>query len=125
VGVLGTSGVLGTADDGLGVFGINNQNNPGTDTLQPAILANNISTIKGTLAFWAAGGIVGGSCTVDVSGNLACTGSKSAVVPVDNGNRSVALYAVEAADNWFEDFGSGKLNEGAVTISLDPRSLKP
>ncbi len=53
-------------------------------------------------------------------GNLACGGSKSAVVPVDGGSRKVALYAVEAPENWFEDFGSGRLSSGAAAIRLEP-----
>ncbi len=61
-----------------------------------------------------------GYCEVDISGNLYCTGSKSAVVPVDGGSRNVALYAVEAPENWFEDFGSGQLSNGLARIGLEP-----
>ncbi len=61
---------------------------------------------------------VGGNCTIDSAGDLACSGTKSAVVPVSN-NRQVALYAVEAPENWFEDFGSGQLVNGAATITLE------
>ena len=57
---------------------------------------------------------------MDVSGNLGCTGSKSAVVPVDAGSRMVALYAVEAPDNWFEDIGSGQLANGSAAVQLEP-----
>jgi hypothetical protein len=60
-----------------------------------------------------------GDCHVDGSGNLGCTGSTSAVVPVDAGSRQVALYAVEAPENWFEDFGSGRLAKGAAVVYLD------
>ena len=31
----------------------------------------------------------------------------------------VALYAVEAPQNWFEDIGNGRLLNGAATITLD------
>jgi hypothetical protein len=55
----------------------------------------------------------------DVNANLACIGSKSAVVPVD-GARKEKLYAVEAPENWFEDFGSGQLANGVANITLDP-----
>ena len=57
---------------------------------------------------------------MDVSGNLLCNGSKSAVVPVDDGSRQVALYAVEAPENWFEDFGSRHLAGGTSIITLEP-----
>ncbi len=64
-------------------------------------------------------GTSGASCTVFASGNLVCTGTKSAAVPLKNG-RMAALYAVEAPENWFEDFGSGKLVDGVATVALDP-----
>ena len=32
----------------------------------------------------------------------------------------VALYAVEAPENWFEDYGSEHLENGAATVTLDP-----
>ena len=57
---------------------------------------------------------------IDVSGNLACIGSKSAVVPVDGGARKVALYAVEAPENWFEDAGSARLAHGSAVVHLEP-----
>jgi len=41
------------------------------------------------------------------------------VVPAANG-RLVALYAVEAPENWFEDYGSATLSGGAATIRLEP-----
>jgi hypothetical protein len=31
----------------------------------------------------------------------------------------VALYAVEAPENWFEDFGSGQLANGSATVALE------
>jgi hypothetical protein len=64
-------------------------------------------------------GLSGNSCTVFASGNLVCTGTKSAAVPLKNG-RMAALYAVEAPENWFEDFGSGKLVDGVAMVALDP-----
>src|SRR5208283_2455355 len=52
------------------------------------------------------------------TGDLIFTGTKSAAVPVD-GNRMVRLYAVEAADNWFEDAGSGQLSNGSAAIRFE------
>ncbi|MGA8029330.1 MAG: hypothetical protein WB992_19485 [Bryobacteraceae bacterium] len=105
-----TIGVLGTADDGYAAYFANNGS-------YAALSAFNNSS-NSAEAFKAGGN--SGNCTIDTSGDLACTGSKSAVVPVDNGTRKVALYAVEAPENWFEDFGSGELSGGAVTITLEP-----
>ncbi len=109
------AGVAGTADDAVGVLGVNDApnlaagefENEETDShIAPVILTHNSE--------------YHGQCIMDVSGNLSCTGSKSAVVPVDGGSRKVALYAVEAPENWFEDFGSGQLSAGAAVISLEP-----
>ena len=61
-----------------------------------------------------------GHCFVYGDGSFGCTGTKSAVVPVNGGSRQVALYAVEAPENWFEDFGSGQLSDGVAAIHLDP-----
>jgi hypothetical protein len=56
---------------------------------------------------------------MDYFGDLQCTGSKSAVVPVDGGQRKVALYAIESPKNWFEDFGSGQLSNGGAVVRLE------
>jgi hypothetical protein len=61
-----------------------------------------------------------GECDIDSGGDLFCTGSKSAVVPVDGGSRKVALYAIEGPENWFEDAGSGQLSNGFTRVDLDP-----
>ena len=39
---------------------------------------------------------------------------------VNGGANKVALYSVQSPENWFEDFGSGTLSNGAATIALDP-----
>ena len=65
-------------------------------------------------------GPAGNGCAIDGHGDLFCTGSKPAVVPVEHGQKMVALYAVEAPENWFEDFGSGQLANGVATVSLEP-----
>jgi len=57
---------------------------------------------------------------MDVSGTLNCEGTVTAVVPINSGARKVSLYAVQSPENWFEDFGSGTLSNGATTITFDP-----
>lgn len=56
---------------------------------------------------------------MDVSGTLDCEGTVTTVVPAASGARKVSLYAVQSPENWFEDFGSGALNNGSATIALD------
>ena len=43
-----------------------------------------------------------------------CNGTKSGVVPVDGGSRKVALYAVEAPENWFEISARAVIHGSAV-----------
>jgi hypothetical protein len=105
-------GVVGTADDAIGVGA--HTNGAGS----PALYAQN-DAASGALIFDAIGGSAGGECSIDVSGNLHCTGTVTGAAAV-SGTRKVALYAVEAAENWFEDAGSGRLLDGAVTVPLDP-----
>jgi hypothetical protein len=60
-----------------------------------------------------------GECSIDVSGNLSCTGKVAGVVGVDGGARKVALYSMQSPENWFEDFGSGTLSGGVASVALD------
>jgi hypothetical protein len=58
-------------------------------------------------------------CWIDYLGNINCTGSKNAVVPIRGGERKVALAAIESPKNWFEDFGSENLTHGAAIVKLE------
>ncbi len=60
----------------------------------------------------------GYGCSIDTIGDLSCTGSKNAVIPV--GKKNLALAAIESPKNWFEDFGSEQLRGGVATVRLDP-----
>jgi len=63
------------------------------------------------------------TAALHVVGDFIATGTKSAVVPVSN-KRMVTLYAVESPENWFEDFGTGKLMKGVAQIDLDPTFIQ-
>lgn len=52
------------------------------------------------------------------SGNLAATGTKSALVPHPDGSHR-AFYCMESPQSWFEDFGIGELDRGTATVHLD------
>ena len=109
---LPTFGVMGTADDDYAGWFQNNS------TELPALLVRNTANTPDAYVAFIGGSF--GSCQVDTSGDLFCNGTKSAVVPVDNNTRKVALYAVESPENWFEDFGSGQLSNGVATIEVEP-----
>jgi hypothetical protein len=109
-------GVNGTSDSNYGIVGVTADTSGGG--YAGGIFVND-TTKTGDAVLYAYAPHVGGLCKMDTSGNLSCSGSKSAVVPVDGGSRKVALYAVEAPENWFEDFGSGQLVNGLAVIHLE------
>jgi hypothetical protein len=116
-------GVSGTTGSGIAVQGTAAQGFAGwfeDDAADIAALVaiNNAPPNDEADAFYAQG--YSGYCQFDTAGDLFCSGSKSAVVPVDGGTRKVALYAVEAPENWFEDYGSGQLSSGSARIDLEP-----
>jgi len=110
----GAIGVLGTADDGIGMVAANNSPT-GYATL--GALSHESANANGQV-FVVQNIPFGGNCVIDASGNLGCNGTVQAVVPLADGHKA-ALYAVEAPENWFEDAGSGKLSNGMATVSLD------
>jgi hypothetical protein len=61
----------------------------------------------------------GSGCNIDGNGDINCSGSKNAVVPIDGGAHKVALSAIESPKNWFEDFGSVQLSNGSATVAID------
>jgi hypothetical protein len=109
--------VLGTSDNKSG--GIFENNGPGYYTL----FGFNQATGSTGYPFAAFNGD-GAGCSIDTIGDLSCSGSKNAVVPVDNGKHQVALAAIESPNNWFEDFGSAQLVGGVATIRLDARFIQ-
>jgi len=104
-------GVLATTDAQSSVFAENN-----TSGYYTLVAYNSNSSGSPLYAYNAAGN----GCYIDSSGNINCTGSKNAVVPIDGGQRKVALSAIESPKNWFEDFGSGQLSNGSAVVMIDP-----
>jgi hypothetical protein len=111
-GTAGVSGVLGTTDDGNAGFFLN------SSRVSPTLYAFNFDASG--LPFQARNVSNNTGCNIDAGGNLNCTGTKNAVVPLDGGKRTVAMSAIESPENWFEDFGSAQLADGVAVIQLDP-----
>jgi hypothetical protein len=105
------------AGNGTALWGFNNSTAAAIPTLY---LENDDSTGAGDLVFDAVGPGFGGQCTIDVSGNLFCTGPLGTVAGT-SGNRKVGLYTVQSSENWVEDFGSGRLSGGVATVQVEPR----
>jgi hypothetical protein len=59
-----------------------------------------------------------GGVALKVVGDMVVTGNKSAVVATSQGPR--ALYAEEASEVYFTEYGFGKLQDGKVLIAIDP-----
>ena len=103
-------GVLGTTGDNFAGYFVNDgvayslyaQNNDASGNLFLAYNTNN-----------------GNSCNIDSGGNLTCTGTITPVVATDSGKRMVAMSAIEAPQNWFEDAGEAELVNGAAVVPLD------
>jgi len=62
----------------------------------------------------------GGMCGINQTGNLSCTGQVKAVISTKHGARQVETYTVQSAENWVEDYGSGQLNGGSATVTVEP-----
>lgn len=62
----------------------------------------------------------GGTCGINQSGDVACTGQVKSLVTSQDGARQMETYAVQSSESWIEDYGSAQLAHGSATISLDP-----
>jgi hypothetical protein len=86
------NGIIGEADNGRNAFGVWGRSNEGfAGFFQGAVL------------------IIGG---------LNVTGSKSAIVPFEDGSHR-RLYCMESPESWLEDFGVGQLVDGQARVELD------
>jgi len=56
---------------------------------------------------------------VRITGGLTVLGAKSAAVKMDDGDYRL-VYCQESPENWFEDFGEGRLVNGRTVIAIDP-----
>jgi len=120
VGMVGTTnqtagvGVAGVTDDGWAVGGDNYSENRST-----AYFTNHYDADDSAPVFRTQGTCCNGYCYIDVSGNLFCTGNITGNQGLDGGQRTVSLYAVQAAENWNEDAGSARLANGSAVVKLE------
>jgi hypothetical protein len=62
----------------------------------------------------------GGTCGINQTGNLSCTGQVKTLVSTNDGARQLETYSVQSSENWVEDYGSGQLQNGSATIQIEP-----
>lgn len=115
-------GVLGTADNSSAAYFYNNSLDNETVYIANAALVP--PTGDAVVLQTSGRPNASGHCTINVNGDVGCTGKLGADAPVDGGARKVALYAMQSPENWFEDAGSGQLSSGSATIALDPTFLQ-
>jgi len=114
------AGILGTADfNNAGVF--YNNSGPSAFVYAATLFAENFSLDANALVFLAEGNnTAAGDCEIFNSGDLSCSGTVSGTVRAGGDARRVMVHAVQSPENWFEDFGSATLANGAATVALDP-----
>jgi hypothetical protein len=128
-------GVYGISDDSTGGYGLVGSANIGIFGRGSSLRAANTG-VYGYAVNYSSGvdaGVFGGcqDTNADFAGyfqgdirvtkslytkNYYATGTKSALLKTDDGYR--AVYCQESPEIWFEDFGSGQLENGRVLISL-------
>ena len=115
--VFGIQGVFGNSNATGGALVL--QNTGGSQALQIQKFTNPVGgTIEAQFD-------VNGSATffTDDFGNTVAKGTKSAAVPLTNGNM-VKVFSMESPEVWFEDFGAGQLGSGITTVALDRSFLQ-
>jgi hypothetical protein len=117
------TGVGGGSTTGIGFGGVSTSGNGVQGQTMSGIVVEGIVPAGGT----GFSGYFTGGIGAAINGNLTITGAltvtnhsyKSAAVPGKDGTL-VRLYCMESPECWFEDFGFGQLNNGKVTVDLEP-----
>jgi len=110
-----TAGVLGSADNNTAIAGFN-----ASDLATLWVFNYGTGPNQNDVAPVIHAGGRHGDCLVTSKGDSICTGAHKTAVPVSGGQRQVEMYAMHAAENWFEDFGAAQLAHGAAVVQIDP-----
>jgi hypothetical protein len=111
-------GVFASADSNTALLAVNSDS---TGDFPAMVVQNDTTATHNPVFQTSSPGTYSGSrhCTIDTSANLTCTGVLSGSIQGDAG-RQTAVYAMQSAENWLEDAGSGQLSNGSARIELDP-----
>jgi hypothetical protein len=131
IGVYGTQngsgwGVAGTTPSGIGVNGVSPGGTgvQGTSDSYVGVLgtSGHIGVAGSSSSGTGVYGETGASSDYAIygNGNFAVSGTKSAVVPAQDGRGHLTLYCMESQECWFEDFGAARLAGGSATVRIDP-----
>jgi hypothetical protein len=108
-------GVYGRTEssNGLGVFGLASASTGG-----PIAVKGQVNAPNGWTGVFYTGAGNGVYVSAPKTGLTVAAGSKNAVVRTGDGSR--LLYAEEASEVWFSDYGFGQLQGGSAVITIDP-----
>jgi hypothetical protein len=112
----GSVGVLATSDSSEAIAAYNNASNVATLFVENQTDNSDSAIVVATYSDY------GGFCDIFVNGNLSCSGSvggHAVISDAAGASRDVALYSMQAPENWFEDIGSGQLRHGAAVVNLE------
>jgi hypothetical protein len=112
-----SNGIVFSGTGNWGAQALSGNNNSSLQTLQ----LQNFAAPSGS-NFMEAQFNASGSATffTDTLGDTVARGTKSAVVPMLDGTMA-KMFSVESPEVWFEDYGSGQLNGGMITVSLEEK----
>ena len=108
--------LMATADANIAGVLVNNSN------VVPVLFVYNAGSGGGSTGTVITAQSPKGTCSFTSTGDTSCTGTlKSSVkATTADGPGEVETYAVESAENWFEDAGSAQLVNGAAHVNLEP-----
>ena len=124
----GGTGVYGASTDAFGVYALPQlatalqaENDDNTGGFPTMVVQNDTTATHNPVFQTSSPNTYSGSrhCTIDTSANLTCTGLLTGSIQGDAGKQT-AVYAMQSAENWLEDAGSGQLSNGSARIELDP-----
>jgi|694.fasta_scaffold69435_2 hypothetical protein len=120
VGVAGYNDFAGLTT--TGAIGVEGSYNPGGYGIGTSGIGYLGTYPTGATDYGVYGAAGTGGFAVYANGDLTCTGAKNASVGTSQGNQLV--YSMESPEVWFEDFGRATLQNGQVTVNLDPLFLE-
>ncbi|UCE05244.1 MAG: hypothetical protein JSW07_16725, partial [bacterium] len=112
--------------NGIGVYGESNDVGPGVygnSAYGKGVYGEGRTGVFGTGYHIGVRGSSTSGDAVFASGSFAATGTKSAEVKLKNGT-PIRLFAEEATEVYFNDYGEGTLSSGRAHIELDPIFLQ-
>jgi hypothetical protein len=107
------AGIVGTADNQSAAYFANNSSTVST------VIASNLSDGDTGLFKTFKASTRTGACGIGGDGDLTCTGQVKTLATTGGGAQTVETYAMQSAENWMEDFGSGTLERGVAVVKLD------